>query len=139
MSSTVSARASSGTAIPDHLHRHRLGTEHQRHRVVADRDLRRGTDQLTAAQQTTLNAQVSAFGTFPSARLRCRRRSPLWRTRAACRVRRDRRRQDHRLGDHQLGRRGGQYSLEVENLATAATLTSQAFTSSSTAASAPAR
>ena len=91
------------------------------------------TNELTA-EQTSLNAQVSAFGTFSSALDTLQATlSSLENPSHARGLRRDRRRQDHRLGHHGLRCAvPGQYSLEVQNLATAATLTSAPVASGGT-------
>src|ERR1700761_2663633 len=87
-----------------------------------------------AAQQTTLNAQVSAFGTFSSAL------STLQATLSTLETPSQLAGYSATVADQSIASATtssdavpGQYSLEVQNLATAATLTSQAFTSADTA------
>jgi len=88
-----------------------------------------------AAQQTTLNAQVSAFGTFSSALSTLQAtlstlENPTQLAGYAATV------ADKTIASATTSSEAvaGQYSLQVQNLATAATLTSQAFTGSSAAA-----
>lgn len=86
-----------------------------------------------AAQQTTLNAQVSAFGTFSSAL------STLQTTLSTLEVPSQLASYAATVADKTIASATtssnavlGQYSLQVQNLATAASLTSKAFASSST-------
>lgn len=87
-----------------------------------------------AAQQTTLNAQVSAFGTFSSAL------GTLQATLSTLETPSQLAGYAATVADKTIASATtsvdavpGQYSLEVQNLATAASLTSQAFSTSSTA------
>ncbi len=87
-----------------------------------------------ATQQSTLNAQVSAFGTFSSAL------STLQATLSTLDTPSQLAGYAATVADKTIASAttssdavAGQYSLEVQNLATAATLTSSAFASSSTA------
>jgi flagellar hook-associated protein 2 len=135
MSSAVSA-ASSGTAN-SLITSTGIGSGLNISAIVSSLTANYGAAQTNslAAQQTTLNAQVSAFGTFSSALSTLQAtlstlENPTQLAGYAATV------ADKTIASATTSSEAvaGQYSLLVQNLATAATLTSQAFTGSSTTA-----
>ena len=131
MSSPVSSSSGStgSRQQPDHVHRHRIRPQYQRHRLLTDHGLRRGANQ--SAERPADLAQCAGFRLSAPSRARS---STLQATLTDLEDPSQLAGYDATVADKTIatatttsGAAAGQYSLEVQNLATSATLTSQAF------------